>query len=254
MALEGTLDTFDLADVVALICGTNKSGDLSVNGEHATGHLHFVAGNVTTSTSDRTAPADSAANVLFELLRNVSGSYSFQTGDPDDSAEAGVPGEQVLADAQTLMAEWVDLSAVVPGETAPVALADAIDPSGVLITPAMWATVRAVAISENVRDVARVERLGEFEACRRVRDVVDAGLVEIREASLPIDEPTDFAQTGPEPATQAGHSAPPAKSGAPTTDDAPVLDAVIVEDAPTRRDARPDTSGMLTRFLSDPSS
>lgn len=183
MAMKGTIDTFDLSDVVALITGTGKSGDLEVEGDHATGTVSFVDGRVTASECVRAAQSGHEV-VLFELLRNRTGSYSFNATDDAAASEDDVDGEDVLAAAQDLMAEWVDIIKVVPGGTAYITLSSDIEDDTITIGPNTWQIIRAVGSGSAVSDVGAAFDVGEFDACRAAKRLIDLGIARITEPPI----------------------------------------------------------------------
>ena len=113
MALQGTLDTFALPDVLRLLASTRKSGRLLVQGDDGNGSLYLDGGSVVGGETNL-APTDEGHEVLFELLRLGDGSFLFDPAEntPDPGAPAEV--EDVIAKAESAHAEWQDLSTVVP--------------------------------------------------------------------------------------------------------------------------------------------
>ena len=66
MALQGTLDTFALADLVQLLASTQKTGELMIEGDRGSGRLWFLDGALVgvarslPDTSHGVKPADRA--------------------------------------------------------------------------------------------------------------------------------------------------------------------------------------------------
>ena len=114
MALQGTLDTFSLPDVLRLLATTSKTGRLRIEGDRGRGSVWLTDGGVVDADADRTLDGTPLDEVVFELLRFESGSFAF---DGDDTAsEAGDPEdvEALLRRADGLLSEWGELEAVVP--------------------------------------------------------------------------------------------------------------------------------------------
>lgn len=213
MALEGTLDTFDLSDVVVLVGGTGKSGTLRVNGDHSRGELDFVDGHLCGIATDRPDGGQPVV-ALFELLRNVSGSYTFDTARPA-SADSGtaVDVNRILAEAQTLMGEWVELMQHVPGEGAWVAPVPTLSTDTVTFDQGDWATLVAVGKGSVVADIADQLGFGEFEACRAVKRLLDLGCVQVTAEP----SPGDTTGTAPGPVYEQPAETVSASFGAGTT-------------------------------------
>ena len=86
MSLQGSLDTFALADVLVLLASTNKTGELHVAGSRTSqpgrppeveGRLGMDGGRLVGGDVPRAADVTDA---VFELLRLVEGTFSFGNG------------------------------------------------------------------------------------------------------------------------------------------------------------------------------
>ena len=92
MALQGTLDTFSLPDVLRLLATTSKTGRLRIEGDRGQGSVWLDAGGVVDAAADRAVEGTPTDEVVFELLRFDSGSFAF---DADDRAAGGHRPEDV---------------------------------------------------------------------------------------------------------------------------------------------------------------
>ncbi len=86
MALQGTLDTFALPDVLRLLASTKKTGRLRVSGNRGTGSVWVDAGGVVAAEAAGLPETPAPVEVLFELLRYAEGSFTFEAG-----TDAGQP-------------------------------------------------------------------------------------------------------------------------------------------------------------------
>ena len=152
MALQGTLDTFSLPDVLRLLATTSKTGRLRIEGDRGQGSVWLDQGNVVAAAADRAVEGTPTDEVVFELLRFDSGSFAF---DADDRATGGGRAEGVedtLRRATSLLNEWSELEAVVPSLAHHVNLAGDLSADEVTIdaghrraTGAFWsAAVRQI--------------------------------------------------------------------------------------------------------------
>src|SRR3954453_23344168 len=80
VALQGTLDTFALPDVLRLLASTKKTGRLRVSGNRGTGSVWVDGGGVTGAEATGVGDAPTSSDVLFELLRSGDGSFTFEAG------------------------------------------------------------------------------------------------------------------------------------------------------------------------------
>ena len=181
MALQGDLDTFTLPDVLRLLAGTGKTGHLDVQNDSTTGDVWIRDGQLVGGSASSSPHAHRPAEVVFELLRMSGGTFVF-----DDTAEpatgehrAGV--EDVIGEAEALVAEWDDVERVVPSVDRWVTLTPEIGPEGVDISQAQWSTLAAVGGGVTVRDLGERFELTDLDILKRVKDLVEGGLVDLAE-------------------------------------------------------------------------
>src|SRR5260221_12280621 len=81
VALQGTLDTFALPDVLRLLASTKKTGRLVITGTRGSGSVWVDGGSVVGTDATGAVPDADAVAVLFELLRfGGDGSFTFEAG------------------------------------------------------------------------------------------------------------------------------------------------------------------------------
>ena len=279
MALSGTLETFSLPDVLRLLASTKKTGLLALDGDRGTGRVWVADGEIVAAEADRSYVDDVDA-VLFELLRFTDAAFEFEAG-----AEAAEPGEAREVDdaldvAHARLEEWRDIEAVVPSLDVRVRMVPEVD-DDVQVRPAMWRILARVGTGASGHDVAVHLGQGEFDVCRSLRELVDAGLVEVGELDEEPHEPLAVADAfaamvhapdaEPEPVYEVVAdaqppgvqpapfelAAEPASGFAPVTDAAEELAAIFGSpSAPAAvddraEDTREDTSEDTSELLSD---
>jgi len=184
VSLQGSLDSFPLPDVLALLASTKKHGELRVAGHQGAGRVWVSDGAVVgAEAGSARVPAD----VLFQLLRVATGSFTF---DPDADVPVGKPVdlEPLLSEAQARLVEWQLIEAVVPSMAAPVDLAEELPSPKTTVTAAQWRVLRAIGGGGTVDDVARALDIDEFHACQAVKRLVDAGLVVVGDGASERDD------------------------------------------------------------------
>ena len=107
MALQGTIDTFELTEVVRLLAAGSKTGVLRLEGSRGSGRIWVTGGKVTATKVDHAPRAGTHAEALFELLRFEDGSFTFISdeladaeGEPADPEEVLDAAEPVTQDAR----------------------------------------------------------------------------------------------------------------------------------------------------------
>jgi hypothetical protein len=202
VALQGTLETFSLPDVLALLSATKKTGCLRVQGDRGEGSIWVADGSLVASTASGAPNADGPVEVVFELLRFDEGEFVFDDGDAPEDPGDPADATSVLEDAAKLLEEWEEVAAVVPSSAHWVQLSEALGADEVTISREDWTALVAVAGGRSVAEFGTRLELDEMPAVRRVKDLCDAGLVEVTEPRSDASEVAQPAAAEPEPEPQ----------------------------------------------------
>ena len=179
MPLHGSLETFALPDVLTLLASTAKSGELRVTNPVLDGVL-LAAGKLVGS---EVGGAVDHTDAVFKLLRLAGGTFTFTEGTPGTIGEPEAVAP-VLVRAQARLETWLEIEAVVPSMQALVTLAPALPGAEVTIDADRWQALVAIAGGNAVTVVAQRMELGSFDASRLVKELVDAGLVNVLPAPV----------------------------------------------------------------------
>ena len=189
MALQGTLDTFALADVLRLLAATTKTGRLQIDGDRGIGNVWLVDGAVVAGTvdlhhpagSDGIVPCTEPSDVVFELLRHVEGTFEFLPDEHTDDSRSPMVVDEVVDSAEQKLADWREVEAVVPSLDHAVTLASEVDEE-VVIGRDAWKTVLAIGEGRSVSQVGERLGMGEIAVSNAVRVLVDERLAVIGDA------------------------------------------------------------------------
>ena len=241
MALQGTLETFALPDVLRLLASTKKTGAYRLDGDRGSGCLWLREGQVVGGEITGTTGTGDPNEVTFELLRFKDGDFLFDAdAEPPESQDA-VDVETVLADAEQLLEEWKDIEQVVPSLDRWVALRAELPADEVTIRADTWISVVALGGGKTVGSLGTILGLGELPVSRVVKDLVELGLVELGDA--PATAP-DAPVVEPDPGPAADLDSEPA------TNDSFLLESELVIDVSDDLGSR-DAS--VLEFTSTPS-
>jgi Domain of unknown function (DUF4388) len=265
VALQGTLDTFALPDVLRLLASTKKVGRLRVTGDTGSGSLWVEGGTVVGSELlVRGVHADSLTESLFNMLRFSHGSFTFEAGSVPPSNGQQLDVENIIVEAELMLGEWRALEQVVPSLDAWLSLAQELKGRDVVIDSGRWRIVVTIGSGATVAEVGRRTGLAELAVMRAVKEVVELGLVEVNVAA-PADTDARFeiAPFDEAPVVVTAPPAPPvaviAPNPLPPVFDAPVFDAPAFDapafDAPAFRapvvDEAPEPIDEPATFVSD---
>ncbi len=179
MALQGTLETFALPDVLRLLASTRKTGRLRLTGRQGSGSVWLADGEIVSSEATHAPMADGASEVVFELLRFKEGEFVFDAdaSAPEGGDSSGV--EDTLTSAEAMLEEWKTIEAVVPSLAAWVSLAPELPGAEITIDRARWGQVVAVGGGITVGGLGDRLGLGELPASRTVKELLELGLTSL---------------------------------------------------------------------------
>ena len=249
MALQGTLDTFALPDVLRLLAATAKTGRLQIDGDRGIGEVWLDHGGVVGGAVDALAPETS--DVIFELLRHEKGSFEFVADDV--SGHEPVDVDHVLGEAEAKLADWRVVEAVVPSLAFRVELVDELPQDEVAVTRERWHTLVAIGEGRTIADLDRRLALGEVKVSEAVKALVDDGIVAIHAPA--VEEPAEA------PVVEDDHEDPVAVDDAePELRSVPLedwdadaaFDAIVIPDLDAGHDVLPDDAAGAIVFDIDP--
>ena len=189
MTLQGDLQSFALPDVLRLLAGTSKTGRLGVTGTDRSGDVWLKDGSIVAGEVSSSPHAKVASDVVFELLRFETGSFIFDDG--EESAEAGDPSsvDDAIGQAEELVREWHEVESVVPSVQSWVTFAPEISGDSTTVSADHWRVLALVGGGLTVRELGDHFGQTDLVASRQVKDLLEAGLVELGEM------PTDRAES-----------------------------------------------------------
>ncbi|MET0665329.1 MAG: DUF4388 domain-containing protein [Acidimicrobiales bacterium] len=201
MALQGTIDTFELTEVVRLLAAGSKTGVLRLEGSRGSGRVWVDEGKVTTITVDHAPRAESLAEAMFELLRFEDGHFTFASDELANPAGEPTELDGILVDAEAQLAEWREIEVVVPTTRALVTLRRELTRADVVLDKQRWRLVAAIAGGITVATLGDAMDLGELPVSRAVKDLIELGVIDLD--ITVADEPAGFDEPLPEPAVLA---------------------------------------------------
>ncbi len=187
MALQGTIETFALPDVMRLLASTKKTGCLRLSGIRGNGSVWVDNGTIVASEASGALHATSPVDVFFELLRFKDGDFVFDADVTADSPGSAAEVEPTLDEAEKMLAEWKAIEAVVPSLDAWVELAPELTDEEITVDRARWRLLVAVAAGSTVGELGDQCEMSELAISRQVKELVEAGLVKVGEAPSGVE-------------------------------------------------------------------
>ncbi len=175
MALQGTLDSFALADVLQLVGGPGKVGALEVT---ASGHrtlLFMQDGSLTSATVDD-ALCEPSDTVLW-LFRQEQGVFTFHNEARTDETTCSLPIVPLVADTQRKLAELKSLLAQVGSVDSWITLNPEPPTRELVISIERWHTIVLLGGGCTVSQLAALLGLDDLGSLRIVADLLRNHLV-----------------------------------------------------------------------------
>jgi hypothetical protein len=214
VALQGTIDTFPLTDVLSLIGSSATTGRLSVDGDRGHAEIWVDAGRVVGGEALGMQVGD-AAELVFELLRFDDAAFEFTAVASADLPEFELTPEQLpeaLAAAAELRTQWDEIEAVVPSLAHRVRLVPELPEDELVVDAALWSVLVVAGTSPSIAGLGDELGLGEFGACAAVASLVERSLATVEEPSMQLAVPEPPA--APAPAPEMDDDAPSAAAWA----------------------------------------
>ncbi len=246
MALQGTLETFSLPDVLQLLSSTKKSGCLRISGDRGDGTVWVADGKIVSGDASGAPHASDGVEVVFELLRFDDGEFVFDEGGDAPSLDDPVGVDDTLTAANRLLDEWKQIQSVVPSSEHWVSLTAEISDDDVTIGAADWKALVAIGSGLPFASLSSRLELGELAVARVLRSLSDLGVVQVgdpHDDEIEVVEVVEVVEEVDESPSAAVLDAPsPFDPDALVVEDRdPVSESTTIEDAAGVGGEEPET-------------
>ncbi len=181
VALQGTLDSFALTDVLQLVGSGGKVGALEVViGGHRSA-LFLEDGTVTSSMIDD-APCDPHETMCW-LLRQTTGTFAFHSDARTEQPTASIHVAALVEESAQRNAEMDALLAIVGSLDSWVSLNPNVASETITMDRLRWSRLVTIAGGCTVSQYGALLDNGDIGALRVVADLMDTGLVTVTESA-----------------------------------------------------------------------
>ncbi len=187
--LQGSLDNFALDEVLSLLSTTQKTGHLALSGDRGTGSLWLETGEIVGADASNLEEASASDDVMFELLRFESGSFLFTMDQRLDDPGVAESVDLLLGTAKDRIVEWRTIEAVVPSLSHDLWLIKSLEADEILLSRQDWDAVVAVGEGNTVGNVCSLLDLDEVDGSRRIKGLIERGVITISEPAETISVP-----------------------------------------------------------------
>ncbi|KLR60254.1 protein of unknown function (DUF4388) [Actinobacteria bacterium IMCC26207] len=186
MPLQGTIDSFPLADVLSLLNSSSRLGRLTVRGDRHTGWIEVAGGFLNAAEIEGKASLEPRC-ALFELLRCTGGDFEFLALDKVELSDATVEGTSLadcLEESELRLKRWEEIEQVLPSTAHRIELVRQLPSDEIVVDPLLWSLLVAVQGTSAVCDVVERVRADELDVCAALALLVAEGLAKVSE---PLD-------------------------------------------------------------------
>jgi hypothetical protein len=197
MALEGSLEDFELTDVFQLIQLGAKDGSLRIQAPTDIGVVYFKNGMVVHAKTN-SFMGDQAVD---SILRWRVGRFVFRPGEETAEKTVELPIQQVILDAARRIDELNKIQKVVPSFDVVVRIVEVPDMGidRINLRPEEWKVLAFVDGSLTITQIAQRVLFSEFEVARILYGLISSGLVKIVQKQAEVKSPPPAADTTPKP-------------------------------------------------------
>ncbi|MGQ9926425.1 MAG: DUF4388 domain-containing protein [Chloroflexaceae bacterium] len=185
MALSGDLSEFPLTDIIQLVALSKKTGGVHIRGQRAgqtiEGWLYFRDGQIIGASVPGMRPLDA----VFTFFTLASGPFCFYDDRRLDTPTITLSNEAIIMEGIMRQETWAALQQQVPSLTlVPRLVPNPATGSGEINLEAEeWRVLTMVNGKNTVAQIAQRSGLGEFRTCEIVGQLLQNGLIELREPS-----------------------------------------------------------------------
>jgi hypothetical protein len=184
--LQGTIDSFPLADVLSLLNSSSRLGRLTVRGDRHSGWVEVAGGFLHAAEIDEKSSLD-PRNALFELLRCTGGEFEFLALSEVELSAATVEPSSLadcLQESELRLKRWQEIEQVLPSTAHRIELVPQLPSKEIVVDALLWSLLVAVQGSSAVSDVVDRVQTDELEVCAALALMVGEGLAKVSE---PLD-------------------------------------------------------------------
>jgi AraC-like DNA-binding protein len=197
MALQGTLEDFDLNDVFQLIQLGQKDGGLKIRTDEDTGLVYFKGGMVVHAKTSF-AKGESA---IDSILTWKKGSFIFNPNEETIEHTVDLPIQQVILEAARRIDELTKIQKLIPSFNSVVKIVEVPDAGveKIQLRPEEWKVLSFVDGLLTIKEIASRAHISEFETSRILYGLISSGLVTLAVKPEPLRPVDPKEETKEEP-------------------------------------------------------
>jgi hypothetical protein len=192
VGLQGTLDTFSLAEILGLIEHARQTGALAVTGPEGHGTLYVTAGRFCAGeAADYSGPVDDRhaldvrlIDVCFHLFRFEAGAFEFVVNEaPPWKAERATDIAPIVETCEQIVRAWPAVEAVLPSFDVRPQQSEDLPEESLTLSRTAFKIFTMIDGQRTVRQIAREAGNSVVEVGPVLRDLIEHGAVTVEESA-----------------------------------------------------------------------
>lgn len=185
MALAGDLSEFPLTDIIQLVQLSKQTGGVHLRGQRAgqsyEGWLYFRDGTIVGAS----LPGYQPLEAVYTFFTFTSGPFRFHDDKRIDTPTIAVSNEVIIMEGVTRQDAWAAINEQIPSmATIPrLILNPSAGSAEIKLEPEEWRVLTMVNGKNPLGQIAQRSGLGEFRTCEIVVQLLQSGLIEMRDTS-----------------------------------------------------------------------
>jgi len=187
MALQGSLEDFELTDVFQLIQLGQKDGGLRIQAEDDVGIVYFKGGMVVHAKTNN-IQGEPAIDTILSWKK---GRFVFNPNEETLETTVDLPIQQVILEAARRIDEMNKIQKVIPSFDAVVKIVEVPDAGveKIHLKPEEWKVLSFVDGTRAIKQIAGKANISEFETARILYGLISSGLVKLVQKTEPPPPP-----------------------------------------------------------------
>lgn len=183
VALQGSIESFHVADVLRLLDASAKVGRLVVTGDRGTASVWVEGGSIVAGVPSFGGPPDlEIGETVLDLLRFASGSFVFEAEVRCDVPGAPMAIGPAVDAAEAALREIESLTDLIPSADAVVSMTPSLPGDTVTLDRSSWAALAQLSAGVTVSELGRRLGLDDVALFRQVALLVELGVAQVGEA------------------------------------------------------------------------
>lgn len=172
--LKGNLSQLKLADIVKILCSSQRTGKLSLQSGMETADVYFLSGNIIHAKFNTLVGEDA----IYGIVGWNEGVFAFHPNISVKNKTIQTPPEGILRKVGERDSEWESVRAVIPHGNLVFRMSSGT-PSEISLNAVEWNILRHINGADCITEIAGKVDLSLLDVMKAFRKLFDAGLIDI---------------------------------------------------------------------------